>query len=178
MNIIKTIVMGILLSNFLLAQGLTLKSNDMFGQLSIEQVFNGFGCSGKNISPQLSWNQAPKGTKSFAITMHDPDAPTGSGWWHWVVFDIPSSVSDILKNASALGVLPKGSIESITDFGKSGFGGACPPKGDKAHQYIITLHALDTDRLGLDKNATPALVGFMLNSHTIEKSSIVAYFKR
>lgn len=168
----------ILYSNSLFADGFTLKSKDMIGQISINQVFNAFGCSGKNISPQLSWDNAPKSTKSFAITIYDPDAPTGSGWWHWVVFDIEKNTSQILNNASALNLLPKGSIESKTDFGKNGFGGACPPKGDKAHSYITTVYALNVETLGLDKNANPALVGFMINSHTIQKSSIVTYYKR
>ena len=168
----------VLFSNTIFAEGLTLKSEDMMGQISINQVFNGFGCSGKNISPQLQWYNPPKGTKSFAITVYDPDAPTGSGWWHWVVFDIPKDTNKILSNASSLHTLPKGSIESKTDFGTFGFGGACPPKGSKPHAYITTIYALDTEKLGLDKNATPALVGYMLNSHTIEKSSIISYYNR
>jgi len=168
----------VLFNSTLFGEGLTLKSDDMVGQISINQVFNGFGCSGKNISPQLSWSNVPKGTKSFAITMHDPDAPTGSGWWHWVVFNIPKETKKISTNASRLGVLPTGTVQSKTDFGKSEFGGACPPKGSKAHSYITTIHALDVDKLDLDKNANPALVGYMINSHTIEKSSIVAYYKR
>ena len=168
----------VLFNNTLFAKGLILKSTDMIGQISINQVFNGFGCHGKNISPQLQWSNAPKGTKSFAITIYDPDAPTGSGWWHWVVFDIPKNTNHITTNASGLDKLPKGSIQSKTDFGKNVFGGACPPKGSMAHTYITTVYALDTKKLGLDKNASPALVGFMLNSHTIEKSSIVTYYKR
>ncbi len=168
----------ILLSNTLLAEGLTLKSKDISGQISLNQVFNGFGCNGKNISPQLQWSNTPKGTKSFAVTIYDPDAPTGSGWWHWVIFDIPKGTHQIVSNASALNRLPKGSIQSKTDFGKSEFGGACPPKGSQAHAYIATVYALDIEKLGLDKDANPALVGFMLNSHTIEKSSLIAYYKR
>lgn len=168
----------ILFSNTVFAKGLTLKSGDMIGQISINQVFNEFGCSGKNISPQLEWYNAPKGTKSFAITIYDPDAPTGSGWWHWIVFDISKDTNQISSNASALNMLPKGTIQSKTDFGKNEFGGACPPKGDKAHSYITTIYALDVEKLGLDKNANPALVGYMLNLHTIEKSSIVTYYQR
>ena len=156
----------------------TLKSNDLQGQLNINQVFKGFGCSGKNISPELEWGGEPTKTKSFAITMYDPDAPTGSGWWHWVVFDIPKTVTSIVSNASILKRLPLGSVESLTDFKTTGFGGACPPKGDKAHRYIITVYALDVDSLGLDKNANPALVGFMLNAHFIQKSSIISYYGR
>jgi len=168
----------VLFTNTLSADGLTLKSNDMLGQVSIDQVFNGFGCTGKNISPQLSWTNAPKNTKSFAITMYDPDAPTGSGWWHWIVFNIPKDTNHLSSNASSKNMLPKGSIQSKTDYGSSSFGGACPPKGDKAHTYITTVYALDTDKIDLNKDADSALVGYMINSHVIEKSSIVTYYKR
>lgn len=168
----------ILFNNTLFAKGLTLKSEDMVGQISINQVFNGFGCSGKNISPQLEWIDAPKETKSFAITVYDPDAPTGSGWWHWIVFDISKDTNKILSNASVLNILPKDTIQSKTDFGKNEFGGACPPKASKAHSYITTIYALDVDKLGLDKDVNPALVGYMINLHTIEKSSIITYYKR
>jgi Raf kinase inhibitor-like YbhB/YbcL family protein len=165
-------------SSTIFAEGLTLKSDDMAGQMSVNQVFNGFGCSGKNISPQLHWSNPPQGTKSFAITMYDPDAPTGSGWWHWIVFNIPKETKSIAANASGSNSIAKGAIESKTDYGKSGFGGACPPEGSKAHTYITTVYALDIDKLDLDKNANPALVGYMINAHTLEKSSIVTYYKR
>ena len=174
----KNIIILIATSSILFSYGLTLESSNIKGQLSINQVLNGFGCKGKNISPELKWKNIPKNTKSFAITMHDKDAPTGSGWWHWVVFDINRRVRSISANASALNKLPKNSIESITDFGKSGFGGACPPKGDKPHQYIITLYALNSIKLGLNKKSSPALVGFKLNKHVIAKSSIIAYYQR
>jgi len=158
------------------AQGFTLTSEDISGQLSNEQVFNGFGCSGKNISPELSWKEAPKGTKSFALTAYDPDAPTGSGWWHWVVFNIPKDKTTLEKGFG--NSEQKGIVQSVTSFGSTGFGGACPPVGDKAHRYIFTIHALDVEKLDLDKNANPALVGFILNSHTIAKSSVMGYYGR
>ncbi|MDX1808409.1 MAG: YbhB/YbcL family Raf kinase inhibitor-like protein [Sulfurospirillaceae bacterium] len=164
--------------NITFAGNFTLKSNDVGGQFTINQVFNGFGCSGKNISPQLSWSDAPKGTKSFAITMYDPDAPTGSGWWHWIVYNIPASTSDLVSNASALKLLPKGSVESVTSFGVKGFGGACPPRGDKAHRYVITIYALNVTKLDLGENPSPELVGFNLNAHAIQKSSIISYYGR
>ncbi|MDK2082226.1 YbhB/YbcL family Raf kinase inhibitor-like protein [Aliarcobacter butzleri] len=151
-------------------------SSDLKGQLTKKQEFNGFGCSGENISPQLSWENAPKGTKSFAITVYDPDAPTGSGWWHWVVFDIPSNKTTL---ASGFGNSDlKEAIQSMTDYGKTGFGGACPPVGDKAHRYIFTVHALDIETLGLDKNTNAATVGYYINSHTIAKASIISYYNR
>lgn len=163
-------------TSLLLAEGFTLKSKTISGQLGIKQVFNGFGCKGMNISPDLSWENAPKGTKSFAITVYDPDAPTGSGWWHWLAFDIPENKMALETGFGNKNV--KNIVQSITDFGKTGFGGACPPKGDKAHKYIFTVYALDTEKLGLDKNANPALVGYYLNMHTISKASIIAYYGR
>ncbi|QKJ66535.1 YbhB/YbcL family Raf kinase inhibitor-like protein [Deefgea piscis] len=138
-----------------------------------KQEFNGFGCSGANISPQLSWKNAPAGTKSFAITVFDPDAPTGSGWWHWNVVNIPAQVQSI-----ASGAVPAGALETRTDFGQSGYGGACPPVGDKAHRYIYTVWALDTEKLPVDANASGALVGFMLNQHQLAKAQLTATYQR
>lgn len=158
----------------------TLKSDQIGGQLTIDQVFTGFGCSGKNISPQLKWMNAPKNVKSFAITVYDPDAPTGSGWWHWVVFNIPADATELVADAGnpQKNLAPKGSVQSMTDFGKPGFGGACPPQGDKAHRYIFTVFALDVPKLDLDEKANAALVGFMLNGHTLEKASLISYYGR
>lgn len=158
----------------------TLSSKDLGGEATKRQEFNGFGCSGDNQSPQLSWKNAPEGTKSFAITMYDPDAPTGSGFWHWVVFDIPANVNELVTNAGniKLNLVPKGVIQSMTDYGIKGFGGPCPPVGHGFHQYIITVYALKTDKLGLDENINPAVVGFNLWNQTLAKASIVAYYKR
>jgi len=164
-------------AGLLLAQNFTLTSADLQGQLTLNQVFNGFGCSGKNISPQLSWSDAPEGTKSFALTVYDPDAPTGSGWWHWVVFNIPAGVTALPSGASQT-VMPKGSVESMTDFGGPGFGGACPPLGDAPHRYVVTIHALDVAGLDLDATASAALVGFMINSHSLGKASLISYYGR
>lgn len=158
----------------------TLSSTDLGGQSTIKQEFNGFGCEGSNESPQLSWANAPEGTKSFAITMYDPDAPTGSGWWHWVVFDIPANVNELVANAGniALNLAPKNAIQSITDYGAKGFGGPCPPEGHGFHQYILTVHALKTDKLGLNENTNAATVGYYLSNNTLAKASIVSYYKR
>lgn len=177
---IFSLLFGITSLAFIQAQTFTLKSNDIGGQLTTKQVFNGFGCTGENISPQLSWENAPEGTKSFAVTVYDPDAPTGSGWWHWVIFDIPSSTNELVSNAGNLEVnlAPKSAIQSLTNFGKSGFGGACPPKGHGLHQYVFTVHALKTDKLGLNAETNPAIVGYYLNNNTIAKASISAYYQR
>jgi len=178
----KNLVFSLLLlvSTDVLAEGFYLSSADVQGQIAIEQVFNSFGCSGKNISPQLSWDNAPAGTKSFAITVYDPDAPTGSGWWHWVVFNIPKSVDGLKTGASGStegnNAMPSGAIESFTSYNSKGFGGACPPKGDKPHRYIFTVYALDTEKIDQDSDARPELIGFFINSHAIAKASIMAYY--
>lgn len=160
-------------------QTFTLMSADVGGQATKVQEANTFGCNGRNKSPQLSWENAPEGTQSFAITMYDPDAPTGSGFWHWLAFDIPADVTELASGAgSAKGSMPKGSIQSVTSYGAPGYGGPCPPKGHGIHQYIITVHALKTDKLGLEANTNPAIVGFNLWQYTIEKASIVMYYSR
>ncbi len=159
------------------AEGFFLSSSDIQGQIANAQVFNSFGCTGKNISPQLSWKHAPEGTKSFAITAYDPDAPTGSGWWHWVVFNIDKSVSEI-KTGASIQSMPKSAVESTTSYGSKGFGGACPPEGDKAHRYVFTVYALNTEKIEQNADARPELIGFFLNSHAIAKASIMAYYGR
>lgn len=175
------VVMTLLSAAVLMYGGnFTLESNDLEGQLTTKQVYSGFGCTGENISPALSWKDAPKGTKSFAVTVYDPDAPTGSGWWHWIVFNIPKSVTALPANAgdTEKGLIPKAAVQSMTSYGKSGFGGACPPVGDKPHRYVFTVYALDVDALELDAAATPALVGYMLNAHALAKASLIAYYGR
>ena len=152
------------------------------GKIANEQVFNGFGCTGQNISPALKWSGAPAKTKSFAIMMHDPDAPTGSGWWHWVVFNIPASTTSLPKDAGDPGknLMPQGAIQSRTDFGSDGYGGPCPPKGDKPHHYHITVFAVDVDKLPDAKNdqASAALVGFDLHFHTLAKATLTGRYGR
>jgi Raf kinase inhibitor-like YbhB/YbcL family protein len=161
-------------------QTFTLKSRDIGGQATSKQVYKGFGCTGDNVSPELYWENPPQGTKSFAVTMYDPDAPTGSGFWHWVIFDIPANNTELKSDAGDLSknLAPSGSIQSGTDFGQAGYGGPCPPQGLGIHEYLITVYALKTDKLGLDKNATPAFVGFNLYSNTLAKASIIMYYKR
>jgi Raf kinase inhibitor-like YbhB/YbcL family protein len=158
----------------------TLESDNLGGNATKVEEFNGFGCTGENTSPQLSWENAPEGTKSFAITMYDPDAPTGSGWWHWVVFDIPANIKELPKNAGNIssGLMPKGVIQSVTNYGTTGYGGPCPPEGHGIHEYIITVHALKVDKLGLNVEANPATVGYYIWNNTLAKASIVAYYKR
>lgn len=161
-----------------LSQTFTLKSSDIGGQVTQKQFFNGMGCSGQNISPQLSWENAPEGTAYFAVTMYDKDAPTGSGFWHWVIFNIPASVTELKSGVGDVSkkLAPKEAIQSITDFGKPGYGGPCPPPGPP-HQYLITVYALKS-KIELDKNASPAMVGFYLNQNMLSKASIVMYGKQ
>jgi Raf kinase inhibitor-like YbhB/YbcL family protein len=176
-------ILGLLLtiSSTVFAQGtFTLSSNDLGGEATSKEEFNGFGCTGENQSPQLSWKNAPEGTKSFAVTMYDPDAPTGSGWWHWVVFDIPANINELVTNAGniTLNLAPKDAVQSLTNYGAQGFGGPCPPAGHGFHKYEITVYALKTAKLGLDKNTNPGIVGYYLWNNTLAKASIVSYYKR
>jgi Raf kinase inhibitor-like YbhB/YbcL family protein len=147
--------------------------------LSNDQVYSGFGCSGKNISPALTWRGFPRATKSFAVTVYDPDAPTGSGWWHWVVYNIPASVTELPAGAgNAGGNLPAGAVQGHTDFGTSGFGGPCPPAGDKPHRYIFTVYALKSEKISVPDEASAAMVGFMIHANALAKASLTARYAR
>jgi Raf kinase inhibitor-like YbhB/YbcL family protein len=150
------------------------------GRITDAHVFNSFGCTGQNISPTLRWSGAPPGTRSFAVTAYDPDAPTGSGWWHWVIYNIPASVTELPAGAGDPRgtTAPAGSVQGNTDFGAPGYGGPCPPKGDRPHRYIFTVFALETDKLDLPANATAAFVGFNLHANTLAKGTLMARYGR
>lgn len=149
------------------------------GTLPEAQVLNVLGCEGSNVSPALSWQNAPAGTQSFAVTVYDPDAPTGSGWWHWLIFDIPADVTGLEAGASSEGgTVPEGSVQSRTDFGTPGYGGACPPEGDAPHRYVFTVYALGTASLGLDAEASGAMVGFALNANALAQDAITVSYGR
>ncbi len=143
-------------------------------------VFHGFGCSGENKSPELNWTAGPSGTKSYAITVYDPDAPTGSGWWHWLVYNLPADTHQLAFDAGQTGgaLLPKGAAHGRSDFGTYGFGGACPPQGDKPHQYVFTVYALRVDKIDPPADATSALIGYMINANKLESASFTAYYGR
>ncbi|NRB40176.1 MAG: YbhB/YbcL family Raf kinase inhibitor-like protein [Pseudomonadales bacterium] len=170
------------LSTSVFAGSLNLSSEDISqGEfMSKAQEFNGFGCTGGDISPQLKWSDAPEGTKSFAITAYDPDAPTGSGWWHWQLVNIPSNVTELASGAGSTKkeLAPKGSMQIENDYGSRGFGGACPPPGHGIHHYRYTVHALSVEKLALPENASGALAGYMINANTIETSTIESLYKR
>ncbi len=174
------LVAALFTSGIAFSQNFTLASSTLQGQATSTEEFGGFGCEGENKSPELHWMNAPEGTQSFAITMYDPDAPTGSGWWHWLVLDIPSDVTSLPQGAGEKEgtVLPKGAIQTLTDYGFAGYGGPCPPPGHGFHTYIITVYALPDASLGLTSETNAAVVGYNLNAKALAKASIVAYYKR
>ncbi|WP_241667799.1 MULTISPECIES: YbhB/YbcL family Raf kinase inhibitor-like protein [unclassified Pseudomonas] len=143
------------------------------------QEFQGFGCSGGNVSPQLSWSNAPKDTAAFAVFAYDPDAPTGSGWWHWQLINIPKDVTTLaagVGNPSAKAI-PAGSISTKNDYGVVGYGGACPPQGHGAHRYQFTVYAL-SKKLELPKDASAALTSYMVRANSIASSTIEALYEK
>ena len=144
------------------------------GTLTDAQVF-----AGGNVSPQLSWSGAPAGTKSYAVSCYDPDAPTGSGFWHWSVFDIPAGVTELPTGAGSgdFKGLPDGAVQVRNDYGTRDFGGAAPPPGDGPHRYVFTVYAVDQEKLGPDADATPAVVGFNLRFHALGRAQAIAEYE-
>jgi Raf kinase inhibitor-like YbhB/YbcL family protein len=144
-------------------------------------IYNGFGCTGQNVSPAVMWKNAPAGTKSFAVMVHDPDAPTGgAGFWHWIVVNLPASTTFLAQGSGTADGkgLPAGSRQINTDFGAPGWGGPCPPAGDKPHRYNFTVYALKVDKLDLPPTATASLTGFMVNSNVLGKATFTGTFGR
>ncbi len=157
-------------------------------------VLNGFGCKGENLSPALEWRHVPAGTKSLALQVYDPDAPTGSGFWHWAVYNIPPTTTSLARGAgNDAGRLPAGAFGGNTDFMDTGatgangnYGGPCPPQGDKPHRYIFTLYALAVDKVevagGVPKTGSAGLFGFVLNKGVgaalLGKASFTATYGR
>jgi Raf kinase inhibitor-like YbhB/YbcL family protein len=156
------------------------KDGDYLKQDHILSADYGFGCGGGNRSPHLRWEDVPAGTRSFAVTCFDPDAPTGSGFWHWVVVNIPPAVTELPLDAGnpASGKLPAGALQVRTDFGKPGYGGPCSPEGDHPHRYLFTVHAVGMDALPVNADTSAAVVGFYLNFNTLAKASLMGLFKR
>lgn len=171
----------LVLSGSALADTFTLTSTDIETgkQMSRAQEFQGFGCSGGNLSPQLSWSGAPEGTEAFALQVYDPDAPTGSGWWHWQLINIPKDVTSLDTGAGdpKKDLLPAGVVQINNDYGNKGFGGACPPKGHGVHRYQFTVHAL-SKKLELPEGASSALTGYMVNAYSLGSTTLEALYQR
>jgi Raf kinase inhibitor-like YbhB/YbcL family protein len=163
------------------AGGFRLTSSDFAagGKLAEAQAFNGFGCNGKNSSPALSWSGAPAGTKSFALLVHDPDAPTNSGWWHWTVYNIPADTTSLAADAGDPHnhLLPPGAVQGRTDFGNPGYGGPCPPPG-KPHRYIFRLYALKVAKLELPADATAALISYHARTQALGSAELTGLYGR
>jgi Raf kinase inhibitor-like YbhB/YbcL family protein len=159
----------------------TLTSRDFSdgGKIADAQVLNGFGCKGRNVSPALAWSGAPAGTQSFALLVHDPDAPTGSGWWHWVVYNIPAGTSALPAGAGDLqkNLMPAGAVQARTDYGAPGYGGPCPPPG-KPHHYHFWLYALKVAKLEVPADASPALIGFNVRMQQLGKAELTGLYGR
>lgn len=168
---------GALAANGFVLTSPTIKPDSTLGN---DQVFNGFGCTGGNLSPALQWSGAPEGTKSYALTVYDPDAPTGSGWWHWMVYNLPATTGALPANAGKANsaTLPRGALQGRNDFGTRDFGGACPPPGDKPHRYIFTVYALKVDRLDLPADASAALIGYNINANKLGSATFTARYGR
>ena len=164
------------------ASAFKLESPEIKPNGTIDKKFeaNVFGCTGENKSPALKWSAAPKDAKSYAVTVYDPDAPTGSGWWHWSVINIPATVTELKSDAgnASNANLPPGARQVRIDYGVAAWGGTCPPPGDKPHRYVFTVHALKTDKLDIPPDATAALAGFMINANSIGKASFTAKYWR
>jgi Raf kinase inhibitor-like YbhB/YbcL family protein len=143
-------------------------------------IADGFGCSGENVSLPLEISGVPAEAKSLAITMYDPDAPTGSGFWHWEVANLPPDTTSLAEGAGAAGngKLPDGAVQARNDAGTAAYFGPCPPRGDKPHRYVITVFAVGADKLPVDENASGAVVGFNLNYNTLDKASVTYLYGR
>lgn len=175
----KTVILGILFANFCMAETpsfvLHSPSFDDGAVLPLKQVSNTNGCKGKNQSPALEWTDGPPGTQSYAVTVYDPDAPSGSGWWHWVVFNINKDETSL---SEAVTKLPAGAIQGRNDSGTSNYSGACPPPGNKPHRYIFTVYALKADKLPLKSDASGAMVGYYIHQNMLAKASMKATYGR
>jgi Raf kinase inhibitor-like YbhB/YbcL family protein len=181
MNFKKILLSVLLLSDLVNAGNFKLTSNDIEDgkHMPKAQEYVGFGCSGENLSPALSWSGAPGGTVAYALFAYDPDAPTGSGWWHWQIINIPKNISRLKTGAGDMnkGLTPKESIQLKNDYGAIGFGGACPPKGDGAHRYQFTIYAL-SKKLSIPEGASSALVGYMVKANSLSSATLEAFYKR
>jgi Raf kinase inhibitor-like YbhB/YbcL family protein len=156
-----------------------LHSPDINPGSTVEAAYVHGSAGGQNVSPALEWSEVPTGTRGFAVTCYDPDAPTGSGWWHWQMYDIPAAENRLARGAgNAEGARPANAIQSRNDYGETGYGGPAPPPGDKPHRYVFTVYALKVGRLEAPRDASCAMIGFMINAIKIEEASLTAYYGR
>jgi Raf kinase inhibitor-like YbhB/YbcL family protein len=146
-------------------------------KLSLQQVYNAAGCQGANRSPALSWKDPPAGTRSFAVTLYDPDAP-GNGWWHWVVYDLPASSRGLSGDIGGSRTLPTGAHQGRNDFGETGYGGACPPQGDAPHRYVLTVYALKLAHIALPPEASPSKFALLFEQAALAKASLTVRYGR
>jgi Raf kinase inhibitor-like YbhB/YbcL family protein len=156
----------------------TLASDDITQGEALAREFVHDSAGGGNTSPQLRWSGQPEGTRGFVVSCYDPDAPTGSGFWHWVLVGLPAGTTELPRGAGAPGDLPTGAFHVRNDFGTPAYGGAAPPPGDRPHRYIFAVHALDTEDLGLDASATPAYVAFNITFHILGRATLTATYQQ
>lgn len=183
MKKIILLIIGLYLGGVIMSSALDRVEENIFKLTSTElkhnetlpnaQVLNAYGCNGGNVSPQLSWINAPKNAKSFAIVCHDPDAPKENGWYHWLVVNIAANITSINQGEKI-----EGAVETITDFNSTGYGGACPPVGHGIHHYNFTVYALDVEKLEVAKDTKPKEVEKLIMTHAIAKSTITGLFER
>src|SRR5512133_1935079 len=147
-----------------------LASDDIADGQPLDRRFVHTSVGGDNVSPHLRWSGFPAETQGFVVTCFDPDAPTGSGFWHWVLVGLPADTTELPAGAGVPANLPSGAFHVRNDYGEAAYGGAAPPAGDVVHRYVFTVHALDTDNLGLDPSASPAYVGFNLTFHSVARA--------
>ena len=156
----------------------SLESDDIADGAPLALQFVHDSAGGENLSPHLRWSGFPSETKSFAITCYDPDAPTQSGFWHWVLVNLPADVTELPRGAGSPAGLPSGAFHVASDMGTKAYGGAAPPPGDRAHRYVFAVHALDVDKLDVDDSVTAAVVGFNLAFHTLARAALRPTYQR
>ncbi|ARE38847.1 Phospholipid-binding protein [Rhodovulum sp. P5] len=162
------------------AAEMTLTSPDIAPDSAIgaDFVFDGFGCTGPNLSPALEWSGAPEGTGSYILTVYDPDAPTGSGFWHWSLFNLSADTTSLPQGAGKTADLPDGAVQARNDYSQNAYGGPCPPEGDAPHRYIFTIYAMPQDKLPIGETASGAFVGFFAHTSALDSASFTALYGR
>jgi Raf kinase inhibitor-like YbhB/YbcL family protein len=181
-SLAMTACITLLLSAGALAADFKLTSTDIGPDKPLAQdfVFSGFGCTGGNLSPQLSWTGSPAGTRSYAVTLFDPDAIQGRGFWHWMMVNIPASTTALARDAgkSDGSKLPSGASQVKNGFRQTGYSGSCPPPSDDPHGYVMSVYALKVEKLDVPADATSASILTTIESNSLGKASITYHFGR